>query len=75
MIGPAGRILDWLLSRHAEEGRLDFTNREIRLSGDLRMPDFKNKLETRLLLLAAGSKSVKRPCTSREPAAARSACC
>lgn len=49
--GLAGRILVWLLDRHAAEARVDFSNREIRLAPDLRMPDFKDNLETRLLLL------------------------
>lgn len=49
--GLAGRILVWLLERHLTEGRLDFSNREIRLAPCLKMPDFKDNLETRLLLL------------------------
>lgn len=49
--GVAGRLLVYLLERHLSEGRMEFSNREIRLASDLRLPDFKDNLETRLLLL------------------------
>ncbi|WP_299132323.1 GAF domain-containing protein [uncultured Amaricoccus sp.] len=49
--GVAGRLLVYLLRRHLAEGRLEFSNREIRLAPELRLPDFKDNLETRLLLL------------------------
>lgn len=49
--GVAGRLLVWLLDRHRAEGRTDFTNREIRLAESLRLPDLRDNLETRLLLL------------------------
>lgn len=49
--GVPGRLLMFMLERHRREGRSDFTNREIRLSDALRLPDVKDNLETRLLLL------------------------
>lgn len=49
--GVAGRLLFYLVERAVEEHRFEFTNREIRLAGNLRLPDFKDNLETRLLLL------------------------
>lgn len=49
--GVAGRLLVWLVESHLREGRLEFSNREIRLAPELRLPDYKDNLETRLLLL------------------------
>lgn len=49
--GLAGRLLVYLVERASQEGRADFTNREIRLNPALRLPEFKDNLETRLLLL------------------------
>lgn len=49
--GVPGRLLFHFLQAHAETGRTDFTNRELRLDGTLRLPDLKDNLETRLILL------------------------
>lgn len=49
--GVPGRLLLHFLQAHAESGRTDFTNRELRLDATLRLPDLKDNLETRLILL------------------------
>jgi GAF domain/Pyridoxamine 5'-phosphate oxidase len=49
--GVAGRIFWKLVQSHARTGRADFTNKEIRLDSDLKLPDIKDNLEARLILL------------------------
>lgn len=49
--GVAGLLLRQMLHWHQAEGRNVFSNRELRLALGARMPDIKDNLETRLLLL------------------------
>lgn len=49
--GVPGRLLHHFLRLWLDEGRGDFSNRELRLDARLRLPDLKDNLETRLILL------------------------
>ena len=49
--GVAGAIFAKLLRACSEEGRTEFTNRELRLDASLRLPDLGDNLEARLILL------------------------
>ncbi|MBX3538572.1 MAG: GAF domain-containing protein [Chelatococcus sp.] len=49
--GVAGTLLRLMLEWHLKERRSEFTNREMRLAAGARLPEIKDNLETRLLLL------------------------
>jgi len=49
--GVSGRIFWKVLDAYLSEGRTEFTNKEIRLDASMQLPDFKDNLETRLILL------------------------
>ncbi|MBI0538739.1 GAF domain-containing protein [Roseomonas sp. KE2513] len=69
--GVPGRLLMWMLDAYRVEGRVDFTNREIRADAALRLPELKDNLETRLLLLQRRLEEKQAPIRLLRPGGGR----
>ncbi len=69
--GVPGRLLMHMLETALREGRRDFTNRELRLVEALRLPELKDNLETRLLLLRRRLEDKGAPLRLLRPARGR----
>jgi signal transduction protein with GAF and PtsI domain len=69
--GVPGRLLMWMLDAYQDAGRVDFTNREIRADAALRLPELKDNLETRLLLLQRRLEEKRAPVRLQRPARGR----
>jgi adenylate cyclase len=69
--GVPGRLLMAFLRTYASEGRREFSNKEIRADQTLRLPDFKDNLETRLLLLQRRLQEKQAPVQVERPARGR----
>jgi hypothetical protein len=69
--GVSGRLLHRFVSIAAETGRRDFSNREIRLDASLQLPEFKDNLETRLILLRRRLEEKAGPIRLTRPARGR----
>lgn len=69
--GVPGRLLMHMLEVFLQTGRSDFTNREIRAEEALRLPELKDNLETRLLLLRRRLEEKRAPIRLLRPARGR----